>query len=75
MMNHKLMAELVSKSYNENNIISINKFAELVVRECISIIEPTDHHKAYPYSYLGELEGLDLIEEQVFHIKKHFGIE
>ena len=51
------------------------KFAELIIRECISIIEPTSHHKAYPYNYLGEAEGLELLEKQVYYIKKHFGIE
>lgn len=51
------------------------KFAELIIRECISKVEPTEHHRAYPACYLGDYEGLELLEHVVVEIKKHFGVK
>lgn len=51
------------------------KFAESIVRECIAIIRPTDHHEAWTQSYLGGVEGLDLLESKIDEIKKHFQLE
>jgi uncharacterized protein (AIM24 family) len=52
----------------------LQKFAELIVKECVSIVEPTQHHQAFAPSYLGDVEGLELLENKVTHIKKHFGV-
>jgi hypothetical protein len=60
--------------YDRNQSFDINKFAELIVRECLSIVEPTQHHQAFAPSYLGDVEGLELLENKVTQIKKHFGV-
>jgi hypothetical protein len=51
------------------------KFAELIVRECISIVEPTSHHEAFAQGYMGGVDGLDLLYGKVKQIKQHFGVE
>ena len=50
-------------------------FAESIVRECIGIIKPTEHHEAWAQSYVGGVEGLDLLESKIDEIKKHFKLE
>jgi hypothetical protein len=51
------------------------RFAELIVKECIDIIEPTSHHKAFAQGYLGDVDGLELLGKKVKQIKQHFGVE
>jgi hypothetical protein len=51
------------------------KFAELIVAECIGIVEPTSHHEAFAQGYMGGVDGLDLLYGKVKQIKKHFGVE
>ena len=51
------------------------KFAELIVRECIGIVEPTSHHEAFAQGYMGGVDGLDLLYGKVKQIKEHFGVE
>ena len=51
------------------------KFAELIVRECIKQVEPTQHHQVWAQSYLGGVDGLDLLYSKVKEIKQHFGVE
>ena len=51
------------------------KFAELIVKECIKQVEPTQHHEVWAQSYLGGVDGLDLLYSKVKEIKKHFGVE
>ena len=51
------------------------KFAEFIVRECIDIVKPTPHHEAYPQCYLGDVDGLELLENKVKKIKEHFGVD
>jgi hypothetical protein len=53
----------------------LKKFAELIVRECINIVKPTSHHEAFAQSYLGDVEGLELLDGKVKQIKQHFGVE
>ena len=53
----------------------LEKFAELIVQECINIIKPTSHHEAFAPSYLGDVDGLDLLHGKVKQIKQHFGVE
>ena len=53
----------------------IEKFAELIVAECIGIVEPTNHHEAFAQGYMGGVDGLDLLYGKVKQIKKHFGVE
>jgi hypothetical protein len=51
------------------------KFAELIVRECIAVVKPTQHHEVWAQSYLGGVDGLDLLYSKVKEIKQHFGVE
>jgi hypothetical protein len=53
----------------------IERFAELIVQECIGIVEPTSHHEAFAQGYMGGVDGLDLLYGKVKQIKKHFGVE
>ena len=57
-------------SYNE-----LEKFAELIVRECAEVVKPTQHHEVWAQSYLGGVDGLDLLYSKIKDIKKHFGVE
>ena len=61
--------------YEGELIFSKEKFAELIVKECIDIIEPTSHHKAFAQGYLGDVDGLELLGKKVKQIKQHFGVE
>jgi hypothetical protein len=74
----ELMAEAgMSVDYltNTKQIVLIEKFAELIVRECLIIVEPTQHHQAFAQGYLGDVEGLELLDNKVKQIKQHFGVE
>ena len=51
------------------------KFAQLIVQECIGVVEPTSHHEVWAQSYLGGVDGLELLDSKVKQIKKHFGVE
>jgi hypothetical protein len=53
----------------------LEKFAELIVRECIDVVKPTQHHEVWAQSYLGGVDGLDLLYSKIKDIKKHFGVE
>jgi hypothetical protein len=44
----------------------LEKFAELIVRECIGILEPKSR-------YMGE--GPEVLKDKISQIKKHFGVE
>jgi len=49
--------------------------AELIVRECIDIVKPTEHHEVWAKDYVGGLEGLELLDNRVAKLKEHFGVE
>ena len=51
------------------------KFAELIVRECIAIVEPSSYRRAYPENYRGGIDCLDTLDDRVEKIKEHFGVE
>ena len=53
----------------------LEKFAELIVRECVAVVKPTQHHAVWAQSYLGGVDGLDLLYSKVKEIKQHFGVE
>lgn len=55
--------------------MDIAKFAELIVKECTDIVKPTSHHEVWAQSYLGGVDGLDLLHSKIKDIKKHFGVE
>ena len=43
----------------------LQEFAQLIVAECIKIVEPTEYHVIYAQSFLGEFEGLELLQLRV----------
>jgi hypothetical protein len=47
-------------------IFNKEKFAELIVRDCIGILEPKSR-------YMGE--GPEVLKDKISQIKKHFGVE
>ena len=53
----------------------VEKFAQLIVAECIKQVEPTQHHQVWAQSYLGGVDGLDLLSSKIKDIKQHFGVE
>jgi hypothetical protein len=63
------------KRFMVDGNFDVAKFAELIVKECLSIVEPTSHHQAFAQGYLGDVEGLELLENKVKQIKQHFGVK
>jgi hypothetical protein len=53
----------------------LEKFAQLIVAECINIVKPTQHHAVWAQSYLGGVDGLELLDSKAKEIKQHFGVE
>ena len=80
-MNKELIQKLFSKScWDEQaevdieDFISVEKFAELIVRECISELEISK--KVDPYTgVLFDCEYNKCIDEQSTMLKEHFGVE
>lgn len=53
----------------------LQKFAEFIVMDIISIIEPTEEHRRdASWGYLGGNEGVELLDRLVVATKKHFGL-
>lgn len=46
------------------------KFARLVIEHCISIVEPSEHHRAYANDYIAGVEGLDLLDAVTVRLKR-----
>ena len=63
------------KRFMVDSNFDVERFAELIVKECLSIVEPTSHHQAFAQGYLGDVEGLELLENKVKQIKQHFGVK
>jgi hypothetical protein len=75
-MNIRLQELMLEAGYAAPEIAGrANKLADLIVAECINIIKPTDHHEVWAQSYLGGVDGLDLLHSKIKDIKKHFGVE
>lgn len=65
------LAELSAKGWNmQNDAFNMftDRFAELIVRECLAVITPTEHHTG---SYVDFSNGMKLSQSL---IKKHFGV-
>ena len=58
-----------------NSHEATEKFAELLIKECIEIVKPTSHHEVWAQGYLGGVDGLELLGSKVKQIKQHFGVE
>lgn len=63
------------KDFMVDRTFKVEKFAELIIQECINIVKPTQHHEAFAQSYLGGVDGLELLDSKVKEIKEHFGVE
>lgn len=50
----------------------IESFALDIVQECIRLVQPSQHHEAFPDDYIASFEGIDLLHAKVVDIKKHF---
>lgn len=50
----------------------VNLFAELIVKECITVVENTDKTQAYTTYDLAQIEGT--MNKCVKNIKEHFGV-
>lgn len=50
------------------------KFAKLIIADIIKIVEPDQYHQAYPDNVIGSYGGLELLENKVSKIKKHFDV-
>ena len=75
-MNARLQ-QLMDKSFTDHQgeRFDPERFAELIVWECIGLVQPTSHHEAWAQSYLGGVDGLELLHSKATLIKKHFGVE
>jgi hypothetical protein len=81
-MNERIKQLAEQAGITDNNLsdgnmshTDLKKFAELIVAECIKQVEPTQHHEVWAQSYLGGVDGLDLLYSKIKDIKKHFGVE
>ena len=53
-------------TFEDTEYPELEKFAELIVEECIGILEPKSR-------YMGE--GPEVLKDKISQIKKHFGVE
>jgi len=53
----------------------LEAFALDVVNQCIEQFKPTQYHEAYAPSFMGGVDGLDLLYGKVAIVKLHFGVE
>ena len=74
-MNAKIQ-QLMDRSFTDHQGEQFDpeRFAELIVKECVGLVEPTSHHEVWAQSYLGGVDGLELLHSKVTLIKQHFGI-
>jgi hypothetical protein len=75
-MNARLQ-QLMDRSFTDHQGEQFDpeRFAKLIVQECIGIVKPTGHHEVWAQSYLGGVDGLDLLHSKIKDIKEHFGVE
>ncbi len=71
---HELYIKTLSEECSNPALVDIEKFAELIVRECIQVCEPILDE---PYEDMTEF-GKGLVEGQdvaIERIKEHFGVK
>ena len=75
-MNERLKELMLEAGYAAPEIAGrAKRLADLIIKDCIGIVEPTQHHEVWAQSYLGGVDGLDLLSSKIKDIKKHFGVE
>ena len=55
--------------------IHLEKFAELIVQECLTFVRPNSYFQAYPDNMIGGEDGVRLLETITNQIEEHFGVE
>lgn len=69
---NKTIRELAKQAQNNEDSFEFfdpvfaEKFADLIIRECVSILEPKS-------GYIGD--GPVVLKDKISQIKKHFGVE
>jgi hypothetical protein len=57
-------------------MMDIEKFAQLIVAECCTIIAPSQEHRGdASYPFMGGEEGVELLDGAVRMIEEHFEVE
>ncbi len=54
---------------------TLTAFAALVAEDCASFVEPDPEHRMRPHEYLGEREGVDLLDGVAEGIRARYGID
>jgi len=52
-----------------------DKFAELIVQECLTFVRPNSYFQAYPENMIGGEDGVKLLQTITNQIEEHFGVE
>lgn len=68
-------AEYGTGTFDSTQYPELAQFAQLIITECIDKVKPTGHHQVWAQSYLGGVDGLDLLYSKIKDIKQHFGVE
>lgn len=50
-------------------------FAELIIQDCIKIVQPSENHRAWAQGYVGGVDGVELLDYRVEAIKGFFGVK
>ena len=74
-MNERITELAIEAGIYTNKSEMLHKFAELIVKECIDLVKPTQHHQAFAKGYLGGVDGPELLITVVKQIKEHFGVK
>jgi len=75
-MNERLKELMLEAGYAAPEIAGrAKRLADLIIKDCIGIVGPTQHHQAWAQSYLGGVDGLELLEDKCGKIKQHFGVK
>jgi len=52
-----------------------DKFAELLIQECLTFVRPSSYFQAYPENMIGGEDGVKLLQTITNQIEEHFGVE
>ena len=60
--------------FPREDYLVMKKFAELIIRECLAFVEPSEYHRAYPDNMMGGIDGLHLLYNRAERIREHFDV-
>ena len=74
---NEIWAEEYWDHHNTDKLLpaQLNRFAELIVRECLHLSNPLVEHYIYSHDEQDQVFLLAAIADYTSEIKKHFGIE